>query len=52
MDNSWQTTSRHVRQLEEAGLITVGLQGRERVYSLDSAFMLDALDQWGDRFRS
>jgi DNA-binding transcriptional ArsR family regulator len=52
MDNSWQTTSRHLRQLEEAGLITVGLQGRERVYSLDSAFMLDALDQWGDRFRS
>jgi DNA-binding transcriptional ArsR family regulator len=52
MDNSWQTTSRHLRQLEEAGLITVGLQGRERIYSLDSAFMLDTLDNWGDRFRS
>ncbi|SMQ71250.1 DNA-binding transcriptional regulator, ArsR family [Plantibacter sp. VKM Ac-1784] len=52
MDNSWQTTSRHLRLLEEAGLITVGLQGRERIYSLDSASMLDALDQWGNRFRS
>ena len=51
MDNSWQTTSRHLRQLEEAGLITVGLQGRERIYSLDTAFMLDALDQWSNRFR-
>lgn len=51
MDNSWQTTSRHLRQLEEAGLIRVGLQGRERIYSLDSAFMLKTLDEWGDRFR-
>lgn len=52
MDNSWQTTSRHLRQLEEAGLISVGLQGRERIYSLDSAFMLKALDEWSGRFRS
>jgi DNA-binding transcriptional ArsR family regulator len=52
MDNSWQTTSRHLRQLEESGLIRVGLQGRERIYTLDSAFMLDVLDQWGARFRS
>ena len=51
MDNSWQTTSRHLRQLEHSGLITVGLQGRERIYSLDSEFMLNALDQWADRFR-
>lgn len=52
MDNSWQTTSRHLRQLEEAGLIKVGLQGRERIYSLDSDVMLSVLDQWADRFRS
>jgi len=51
MDNSWQTTSRHLRQLEESGLIRVGLQGRERIYSLDSVFMLKALDEWSDRFR-
>lgn len=51
MDNSWQTTSRHLRQLEEAGLISVGLQGRERIYTLDSSFMLEVLDHWGERFR-
>jgi DNA-binding transcriptional ArsR family regulator len=51
MDNSWQTTSRHLRQLEEAGLINVGLQGRERIYTLNKSFMLEALDHWGDRFR-
>lgn len=51
MDHSWQTTSRHLRQLEEAGLISVGLQGRERIYTLNESFMLEALDHWGDRFR-
>lgn len=51
MDHSWQTTSRHLRQLEEAGLIKVGLQGRERIYTLDSAFMLKVLDEWSHRFR-
>ncbi|WZH38182.1 MAG: metalloregulator ArsR/SmtB family transcription factor [Microbacterium enclense] len=52
MDHSWQTTSRHLRQLEEAGLITVGLHGRERVYTLNDSFMLDELDRWSERFRS
>jgi DNA-binding transcriptional ArsR family regulator len=51
MDNSWQTTSRHLRQLEEAGLISVGLEGRERIYTLNASFMLEALGNWGDRFR-
>lgn len=51
MDNSWQTTSRHLRQLEEAGLISVGLQGRERIYTLNSDHMLALLDQWANRFR-
>ena len=48
---NWQTTSRHLRQLEEAGLISVGLQGRERVYTLNGEYMLELLDQWADRFR-
>ncbi len=51
MDNSWQTTSRHLRQLEEAGLITAELHGRERIYTLNGAFMVAVLDDWGDRFR-
>jgi len=51
MKNTWQTTSRHLRQLEEAGLISVGLQGRERVYTLNREFMVEVLDGWADRFR-
>ena len=34
-DCTWQTTSRHLRILEEAGLIHVSLRGRERIYELD-----------------
>ena len=33
---TWQTTSRHLRVLEEAGLIHAALRGRERVYELDA----------------
>jgi DNA-binding transcriptional ArsR family regulator len=32
---SWPTTTRHLRQLESAGLVTVEARGRERVYALD-----------------
>jgi DNA-binding transcriptional ArsR family regulator len=31
---SWPTTSRHLRTLEEAGLVQVEQRGRERVYRL------------------
>ncbi len=31
---SWPTTSRHLRLLEDAGLVRVEAQGRERVYVL------------------
>lgn len=33
---TWQTTSRHLRVLEEAGLIHSALRGRERIYRLDT----------------
>jgi DNA-binding transcriptional ArsR family regulator len=52
MDHSWQTTSRHLRLLEEAGLISVGLRGRERVYTLEAAYMTDLLEGWVARFGS
>jgi len=52
MDHSWQTTSRHLRLLEEAGLISVGLQGRERVYTLNAEHMTGLLEGWLNRFRS
>jgi DNA-binding transcriptional ArsR family regulator len=50
MDHSWQTTSRHLRVLEEAGLISVGLQGRERVYTLNADYMTGLLADWTARF--
>jgi DNA-binding transcriptional ArsR family regulator len=32
---SWPTTSRHLSQLRDAGLVRVERRGRERVYALD-----------------
>lgn len=32
---SWPTTTRHLRVLEEAGLVTIKKCGRERIYCLD-----------------
>jgi DNA-binding transcriptional ArsR family regulator len=32
---SWPTTTRHLRQLEQAGLVTVEPSGRERIYRLE-----------------
>lgn len=32
---TWPATSRHLRVLQEAGLVRVEKQGRERVYALD-----------------
>ena len=32
---SWPTTTRHLRVLEDAGLVRVEKQGRERVYCLE-----------------
>lgn len=52
MDHSWQTTSRHLRLLEEAGLISAGLQGRERIYTLEANHMTDLLEGWIQRFQS
>jgi len=34
-DCTWPTTSRHLKQLEGAGLVHVQRRGRERVYSID-----------------
>jgi len=52
MDNTWQTTSRHLRLLEEAGLIAVGLHGRERRYTLRTERMHEALTDWLARFEA
>jgi len=47
---SWPTTSRHLRQLELAGLVTAESRGRERVYSLDRARLESVAGRWLSRF--
>lgn len=47
---SWQTTSRHLRVLEEAGLVRALLRGRERIYQLDGERLRTLTKGWIDRF--
>jgi DNA-binding transcriptional ArsR family regulator len=49
-DCSWPTTSRHLRVLEEAGLVHPRLRGRERVYELDADRLRILTRGWVDRF--
>lgn len=45
-DCSWPTTSRHLRQLEGAGLVGVENRGRERVYTLDRDRLQRVVGGW------
>jgi DNA-binding transcriptional ArsR family regulator len=47
---SWPTTTRHLRVLEDAGLVHVELSGRERVYRLDVSRLSAVAGSWIDRF--
>jgi DNA-binding transcriptional ArsR family regulator len=47
---AWPTTTRHLRVLTDAGLITVTRRGRERHYHLDRGALVDTAGQWIDRF--
>ena len=49
-DCSWPTTSQHLRVLQQAGLVTIELRGRERVYRLDQQRLHDVAKGWLDRF--
>jgi DNA-binding transcriptional ArsR family regulator len=49
-DCAWPTTTRHLRVLEDAGLVHVVLQGRERVYRLDADRLRAVAGKWVDRF--
>jgi DNA-binding transcriptional ArsR family regulator len=49
-DCSWPTTTRHLRVLEDAGLVGVELQGRERVYKLDRKRLTKIAGGWVSRF--
>jgi DNA-binding transcriptional ArsR family regulator len=48
-DCSWPTTSRHLRQLELAGLVDVESRGRERVYTLDRELLRRVVGGWLER---
>jgi DNA-binding transcriptional ArsR family regulator len=43
---SWPTTTRHLRQLEQAGLVTVEKAGRERLYRLDAERLQKVAGDW------
>jgi DNA-binding transcriptional ArsR family regulator len=47
---SWPTTTRHLRILEQAGLVRVELHGRERIYRLDVARLHAVAGSWISRF--
>lgn len=43
---SWPTTTRHLQRLEEAGLVDVEKDGRERIYVLDERHLRTVLGRW------
>ena len=51
-DHSWPTITRHLRILEQAGLVHVILRGRERVYRLDTGPLFTVGGSWLRRFES
>ena len=46
----WPTTTRHLRRLEEAGLVNVEKEGREWIYSLCEDRLLSVAVNWFDPF--
>jgi len=47
---TWPTTSRHLKQLEVAGLVRVERRGRERGYSLDRQRLERVAGKWLGHF--
>ncbi|MBI1816787.1 MAG: helix-turn-helix transcriptional regulator [Deltaproteobacteria bacterium] len=48
---SWPTTTRHLRQLEAAGLVVVEKVGRGRVYRLNRKRLQAVVGDWAKWFR-
>jgi DNA-binding transcriptional ArsR family regulator len=49
-EHSWPTTSQHLRVLQDAGLVTVELRGREHAYRLDRDRLLAVTRGWLGHF--
>lgn len=47
----WPTTTRHLRRLEEAGLVRVERRGRESLYSLDRERLKSVAGEWLSVFK-
>lgn len=43
---AWPTTSRHLKVLRDAGLVTVERRGRERDYVLETERLKGAVGEW------
>lgn len=49
-EHSWPTTSQHLRVLQQAGLVSVDLRGREHVYQLETERLLTVAAGWLSQF--
>jgi DNA-binding transcriptional ArsR family regulator len=49
---SWPTTTRHLKVLEDAGLLRVEKRGRERVYKIDARRLRKVALGWLKWFRA
>ena len=49
-EHSWPTTSQHLRVLQQAGLVSVELRGREHVYELQASRLLRVTRGWLSQF--
>ena len=49
---SWPTTTRHLRVLQDAGLVSVEQQGRERCYQLERKLLRTTVGGWLGHFAS
>lgn len=47
---SWPTTSRHLKVLEESGLVSVESEGRERFYRLEKDRLVGVAGGWIEHF--
>jgi DNA-binding transcriptional ArsR family regulator len=45
-EHSWPTTSQHLRVLQQAGLVTIELRGREHLYRLETGRLLAVTRGW------
>jgi len=49
-EHSWPTTSQHLRVLQQAGLVSVELRGREHVYQLQAGRLRRVTESWLSQF--